>query len=176
MMNSLTSAAGAAGLLLPRPGAHLRAFVRQRRAIGRRRPGFGSASGTEGGHRRRWATALRLPFGLCALAAGWLADHFGAKRLLLVYLVGCSAAALLGLVVVPSLAGMFVAMFLLGIVRQHLPPGRRGADHAPHHAREPPHGAGLPRHPRLGRHRGRAVPGRGRAGHGGLVAGRTTWC
>ena len=27
---------------------------------------------------------LRLPFGLCALLAGWLADRFGAKRLLLV--------------------------------------------------------------------------------------------
>lgn len=58
-------------------------------------------------------TSLRMPFGLGALAAGWLAGHFGAKRLLLVYLGGCSAAALLaGLV--PSLAGMFLAMFLLG--------------------------------------------------------------
>ena len=38
---------------------------------------------------------LRLPFGLFALAAGWLADRFGAKRLLLVYLFGCSMAALL---------------------------------------------------------------------------------
>ena len=36
---------------------------------------------------------LRLPFGLCAFLAGWLADRFGAKRLLLVYLFGCSAAA-----------------------------------------------------------------------------------
>ena len=36
---------------------------------------------------------LRLPFGCFALAAGWLADRFGAKRLLMVYLLGCSAAS-----------------------------------------------------------------------------------
>jgi len=58
-------------------------------------------------------TCLRMPFGLGALAAGWLAGHFGAKRLLLVYLAGCSGAALLA-AFVPNLAGMFVAMFLLG--------------------------------------------------------------
>jgi MFS family permease len=58
-------------------------------------------------------TTLRMPFGLGAMFAGWLAGHFGAKRLLLVYLGGCSAAACLA-AVVPNLAGMFLAMFLLG--------------------------------------------------------------
>ncbi len=57
---------------------------------------------------------LRLPFGLFALAAGWLADHFGAKRLLLVYLLGASGASLLAWLT-PSLALLFVAMFTLGM-------------------------------------------------------------
>ncbi len=57
---------------------------------------------------------LRLPFGLCALAAGWLADRFGAKRLLLVYLFGCSMAALLAWYS-PSLLLVTTSMFLLGL-------------------------------------------------------------
>jgi len=60
------------------------------------------------------ASCLRLPFGCCALLAGWLADRFGAKRLLVIYLLGCSGAALLAFAT-PSLAGMFVAMFALGM-------------------------------------------------------------
>lgn len=60
------------------------------------------------------ASCLRLPYGCCALAAGWLADRFGAKRLLVVYLAGCSAAVLMAFAA-PSPAGMFVAMFTLGV-------------------------------------------------------------
>ncbi len=56
---------------------------------------------------------LRLPFGLFAFAAGWLADRFGAKRLLLIYLLGCSAAALLAWLA-PSLVVLFAGMFALG--------------------------------------------------------------
>lgn len=37
----------------------------------------------------------RLPFGLGAIFAGWLADRFGSKPLLIVYLLGCSAMACL---------------------------------------------------------------------------------
>lgn len=59
-------------------------------------------------------SCLRLPFGLCALGTGWLADWFGAKRLLLVYLVGCSGAALLAWFS-PVLAVLFAAMFGLGL-------------------------------------------------------------
>ncbi|MBN2473244.1 MAG: MFS transporter [Pirellulales bacterium] len=57
---------------------------------------------------------LRLPFGLCALAAGWLADRFGAKRLLLAYLLGCSGAAVLAWFS-PSLLVVVASMFLLGL-------------------------------------------------------------
>ena len=56
---------------------------------------------------------LRLPFGLCALLAGWLADRYGAKRLLLVYLLGCSAAVLLAWCS-PTVFVMSAAMFALG--------------------------------------------------------------
>ncbi len=56
---------------------------------------------------------LRLPFGLFALAAGWLADRFGAKRLLLIYLFGCSGACLATFLSI-ELAMLFLAMFLLG--------------------------------------------------------------
>ena len=59
-------------------------------------------------------TAFRLPFGLLALLAGWLADRYGARRILLVYLVGCSGAALLA-ARSASLAEMFIAMSLLGV-------------------------------------------------------------
>jgi len=58
-------------------------------------------------------TSLRMPIGLGALAAGWLAGHYGAKRLLLIYLIGCSLAAVMASVV-PGLALMFVAMFTMG--------------------------------------------------------------
>jgi len=57
---------------------------------------------------------LRLPFGLFALAAGWLADRYGAKRLLLIYLVGCSAAAV-ALWLAPVLALLYVSLFALGV-------------------------------------------------------------
>lgn len=58
-------------------------------------------------------SALRLPFGLCALLAGWLADRYGARRLLLIYLVGCSVAALAAWFS-PGLAFMYLAMFTMG--------------------------------------------------------------
>ncbi len=40
-------------------------------------------------------TAWRLPFGMLALLAGWLADRFGSKPLLILYLCGCVAMSLL---------------------------------------------------------------------------------
>jgi FSR family fosmidomycin resistance protein-like MFS transporter len=57
---------------------------------------------------------LRLPFGLFALAAGFLADRLGAGRLLLVYLFGCSFAAILAWYS-PTLAMMTSAMFCMGL-------------------------------------------------------------
>ena len=58
-------------------------------------------------------SCLRLPFGLFALAAGWMADRWGARRLLLVYVIGCAFSCLLAWLS-PGLVGVFVAMFLLG--------------------------------------------------------------
>lgn len=59
-------------------------------------------------------TCLRLPFGLCALLAGWLTDRFGSKRLLLVYLGGCSLAVA-AIWCSPNLAVLFMGMFALGM-------------------------------------------------------------
>lgn len=59
-------------------------------------------------------STLRLPFGLCAMLAGWLADRYGSRRLLLIYLVGGSAAALLASWS-PTLAAMYASMFVLGM-------------------------------------------------------------
>ena len=59
-------------------------------------------------------STLRLPFGLCAMLAGWLADRYGSRRLLLIYLVGGSFAALLA-AWSPTLAAMFLSMFVLGM-------------------------------------------------------------
>lgn len=58
-------------------------------------------------------TVWRLPFGLGAMLAGWLADRYGAKRLLIVYLLGCMATAALA-AWAPTLAILFGAMFLMG--------------------------------------------------------------
>lgn len=58
-------------------------------------------------------TVFRVPFGLMAVLAGYLADRYGSKRLLLVYLLGCGlCAAVIGFV--GQLATLFVAMFALG--------------------------------------------------------------
>lgn len=59
------------------------------------------------------ATAWALPFGLGAVAAGWLADRFGPKRILVIYLFGCglmSAAA----AVAPSYWTLLGALLLMG--------------------------------------------------------------
>jgi len=79
-------------------------------------PAFGISGGpAEQAEVSGWlGNCLRMPFGFCGLLAGWLADRFGAKRLLLVYLLGCSAAALLAWFA-PGLAMIFVSMFALGL-------------------------------------------------------------
>ena len=58
-------------------------------------------------------TTWRFPFGLGALLAGWLADRFGSKRMLVVYLVGCSATAVAAWWA-PSLSTLFGVMFAMG--------------------------------------------------------------
>lgn len=58
-------------------------------------------------------TVWRLPFGLLAMLAGWLADRHGAKAMLIVYLLGCSATAVMS-ATAPSLAVLFCWMFAMG--------------------------------------------------------------
>jgi predicted MFS family arabinose efflux permease len=58
-------------------------------------------------------TTWRLPFGFGALLAGWLADRYGSKPMLLVFLGGCIATSLLAFVA-PSLGVLFVVMFAMG--------------------------------------------------------------
>jgi len=58
-------------------------------------------------------TAWRLPFGLGALLAGWLADKYGSKPLLLIYLGGCVATSI-ATWYSESLDLLFVLMFAMG--------------------------------------------------------------
>ena len=55
----------------------------------------------------------RLPFGLAAIGAGWLADRYGSRLLLIVYLLGCSATAV-AVWWAPTLTVVFVVMFVMG--------------------------------------------------------------
>ncbi len=55
----------------------------------------------------------RLPFGMGALLAGWLVDKYGAKWLLVGYLLGCAATSVAAWAS-PDLAILFVTMFAMG--------------------------------------------------------------
>lgn len=55
----------------------------------------------------------RIPFGAGALLAGWLADRFGSKPMLVIYLAGCAASAL-ATWAAPSLGMLFGTMFVMG--------------------------------------------------------------
>lgn len=58
-------------------------------------------------------TAFRLPFGLGAMLAGWLADRYGSKRLLIIYLIGCVGTSLIAFWTT-SFALLFACMFAMG--------------------------------------------------------------
>jgi MFS family permease len=58
-------------------------------------------------------TVWRIPFGWAAMMVGWLTDRWGSKRMLIGYLLGCIATAILAWWA-PTLAILFVAMFLMG--------------------------------------------------------------
>jgi MFS family permease len=55
----------------------------------------------------------RVPFGIGAVYAGWLADRYGAKPLLVIYLLGCAASAFFASQA-PTLALVFASMFAMG--------------------------------------------------------------
>ncbi|MCH8923019.1 MAG: MFS transporter [Planctomycetes bacterium] len=55
----------------------------------------------------------RIPFGVLAFLAGWLTDRFGAKPLLLIYLLGCVATSALAWWA-PNLGVLFGVMFIMG--------------------------------------------------------------
>ncbi len=59
------------------------------------------------------ATAWRLPFGFGALLAGWLVDRLGSRRMLTLYLVGCSLCCLASWYSQP-LGLLAFAMFSMG--------------------------------------------------------------
>lgn len=83
-------------------------------------------------------TVWRVPFGGLALLAGWLADRFGARRLMIVYLLGCAATAVVSWGS-PTLPLLFAVMFAMGcfasiyhpaglaIISRHTTPDVRGA-------------------------------------------------
>ncbi|MCA9024153.1 MAG: MFS transporter [Planctomycetaceae bacterium] len=58
-------------------------------------------------------TVWRIPFGVGAVFTGWLVDRYGSKRLLLIYLAGCSAMCLIA-GVARTFDGVFVAMLCMG--------------------------------------------------------------
>ena len=57
-------------------------------------------------------TAWTLPFGLGADIAGWLVDRWGAKRVLVLYLIGCGILSA-GVAMSTTYGSILVAMFLM---------------------------------------------------------------
>lgn len=58
-------------------------------------------------------TVWRVPFGVGAVFTGWLVDRYGSKRLLLVYLAGCTAACVWAFAA-PTFRGVFLSMLTMG--------------------------------------------------------------
>jgi FSR family fosmidomycin resistance protein-like MFS transporter len=59
------------------------------------------------------STCWRMPWGLGALAAGWLVDRYGSERMLAIFLIGCALTCVVVGLTVP-LPLMFVTMFAMG--------------------------------------------------------------
>ncbi|TWU12895.1 putative transporter [Symmachiella macrocystis] len=58
-------------------------------------------------------TVWRVPFGVGAFFAGWLADRFGSKPMLVIYLLGCAATSLL-VWTCTSFDALYGVMFAMG--------------------------------------------------------------
>jgi MFS family permease len=59
-------------------------------------------------------TASFVAFGLFSLPAGWLADRWSRRNMMVAFYVGCGVS-LLGAAVAPSLWGLAIALFALGL-------------------------------------------------------------
>ncbi len=57
--------------------------------------------------------AWRLPFGLLAMVAGWLADRYGSRRLLVVYLLGCIVTSIVA-ASSRSMTPLLISMLVMG--------------------------------------------------------------
>ncbi len=60
------------------------------------------------------STASFIAFGLFSLPAGWLADRWSRRNMMIAFYVGCGAS-LIGAAFAPSLTALAVALFVLGI-------------------------------------------------------------
>jgi len=60
------------------------------------------------------ATASFVAFGLFSLPAGWLADRWSRRNMMVGFYVGCGLS-LIGAALAPSLAGLGIALFMLGV-------------------------------------------------------------
>ncbi|HLN40713.1 MAG TPA: MFS transporter, partial [Xanthobacteraceae bacterium] len=60
------------------------------------------------------ATASFVAFGLFSLPAGWLADRWSRRNMMIGFYVGCGLS-LIGAAMAPSLVGLGIALFMLGV-------------------------------------------------------------
>src|SRR5580692_10510246 len=60
------------------------------------------------------ATASFVAFGLFSLPAGWLADRWSRRNMMIGFYVGCGLS-LIGAALAPSLVGLGIALFMLGV-------------------------------------------------------------
>src|SRR5712691_9457532 len=60
------------------------------------------------------STASFVAFGLFSLPAGWLGDHWSRRNLMIAFYIGCGVS-LVGAALAPSLTGLAIALFSLGL-------------------------------------------------------------
>src|SRR6266852_4359586 len=60
------------------------------------------------------STASCVAFGVCSLPAGWLADHWSRRNMMVLFYFGCGAS-LVGAAFAPNLVMLALALFVLGV-------------------------------------------------------------